>query len=105
MTKKLADGKVITCPAGEPAKAGCGVFCKIEGAILMQGTDKQADNTSVRVFCTGSLSEGDGHPKCPTWQYANQLNMTQQEASQAVQRAHDTGVDLDNEVLEELGAL
>lgn len=105
MTNQLASGRVIHCPAGDVARLGNGVFCKIEKNILMEtkaGSDAvdYIDPSSVRKFCTGDPSQGEGFPTCPTWQLARDLDRTQQEASDGVQRAHDHQIDQDEEVLE-----
>lgn len=101
MTKKLDDGRTINCPAGEPAKLGCGVFCKIEGKILMTkgGEAAAIDAKGVKLFCAGEFRN------CPSFQLANEMKMDQQQASAALQRAQDKKVDADSEVLEEYGVL
>jgi len=108
MSKKLQSGRTINCPAGEAARLGCGVFCKIENKVIMESgpSGGDIDRTSIRVFCTGDSSKGnEGFPVCPTWQSAQESGMTQHQASHAAHRASDKGVDLDNEILEEHGAL
>lgn len=100
MSKRLQDGSIITCPAGEPARLGSGVFCKIEGTVI-EGSGPSANVATIKHYCTGCSLKGNGFTICPSWRVAREADMTQQEASTALQRAQDKQIDLDNEAMEE----
>jgi hypothetical protein len=103
MSKKLHNGTIITCPAGEPAKLGTGVFCRIEGKVI-EGKGPAANTATIEHFCTGCSLKGTGFTICPSWRTARDLDMTQTEASAALQRKQDKQIDLDNESIEEFEA-
>lgn len=100
MSKRLENGSVIHCPAGDPARLGTGVFCRIEGKVI-EGVGPASNAAAIRHFCTGCPSSDSGFTICPSWRTARELDMTQQEASEAIQKADSKQVDLDNETLEE----
>lgn len=54
---RLIDYKDIRCPAGDTARAGTAVRCKIEHSTI----SAYLDPSSVQGFCCGN------YQSCPTW--------------------------------------
>ena len=55
--RRLIDPEDIVCPAGCPALAGTGVYCR----VAHEAIDGRLNPYALRDFCLGE------YKRCPTW--------------------------------------